>query len=172
MTKVINLCAGPGAGKSTTAAGLFYLMKLANLKVELVTEFAKDRTYNKSFLELNNQLFVLGEQDRRQRSLVGQVDYIITDSPLFLNSVYAEEPYDDVWFHEAVDAAFRTYDNICFFIERVKPYQTYGRTQTEQQAELLDGCIWDTLASYGPFYRVMGDESAPRVILDILERAR
>jgi dephospho-CoA kinase len=33
--RVINLAAGPGAGKSTTAAGLFNIMKLKGLKVEL-----------------------------------------------------------------------------------------------------------------------------------------
>jgi len=40
-TKVINLFAGPGAGKSTTAAGLFAEMKRANVDVELVTEYVK-----------------------------------------------------------------------------------------------------------------------------------
>ena len=39
--KVINLFAGPGAGKSTTAAGLFHLMKIAGMNVELVTEFSR-----------------------------------------------------------------------------------------------------------------------------------
>jgi ATP:corrinoid adenosyltransferase len=43
--KVINLWAGPGAGKSTTASGLFYLMKTADMQVELVTEYAKDMTW-------------------------------------------------------------------------------------------------------------------------------
>ncbi len=43
--KVINLWAGPGAGKSTTAAGLFNLMKIRGYNVELVTEFAKEMVY-------------------------------------------------------------------------------------------------------------------------------
>ncbi len=33
---------GPGTGKSTSAAGLFFKMKLAQMEVELVTEYAKD----------------------------------------------------------------------------------------------------------------------------------
>jgi hypothetical protein len=40
--KVINLYSGLGSWKSTTAAGLFHLMKQDLYSVELVTEFAKD----------------------------------------------------------------------------------------------------------------------------------
>lgn len=42
---VINIFGAPGAGKSTTAAALFALMKLEGYKVELATEHAKDRYY-------------------------------------------------------------------------------------------------------------------------------
>ena len=43
--RVVNLFAGPGSGKSTTASGLFHLLKLDNKKTELVTEYAKDAIY-------------------------------------------------------------------------------------------------------------------------------
>ena len=36
---VINFCGGPGSGKSTAAAGLFYNMKIAGYNVELTDEF-------------------------------------------------------------------------------------------------------------------------------------
>ena len=62
---VINIFGAPGAGKSTTAAALFALMKLEGYKVELVTEHAKDLTYSESFKELNDQLKVFGEQNHR-----------------------------------------------------------------------------------------------------------
>ena len=52
--KVINLFAGPGTGKSTTAAGLFYKMKSKGYMVELVTEFAKDLVYQESFFRLKD----------------------------------------------------------------------------------------------------------------------
>lgn len=82
MTKVINLFAGPGAGKSTTAAALFVLMKTEGYKVELVTEYAKELVYAEDWETLNWQPAVTKEQDARQRRLVGKVDWIITDSPL------------------------------------------------------------------------------------------
>ena len=40
--KVINFYGGPGVGKSTKAAGMFYKMQLAGYSVELVNEFAKE----------------------------------------------------------------------------------------------------------------------------------
>lgn len=36
--KVINLIAGPGAGKSTTAAGVFSRLKFNDINCELVTD--------------------------------------------------------------------------------------------------------------------------------------
>lgn len=136
--KVINLFAGPGAGKSTTAAALFVHMKQAGLKVELVTEFAKTLTYEENSITLDNQLAVLGEQDRRLRCLDGKVDYAITDSPLLLALAYARGPFADDWFYDTVLGAFGCYENALFYLRRVKPYQQYGRSQTEEEALRLD----------------------------------
>lgn len=137
---VINLWAGPGAGKSTTAAGLFNLMKLAGLKVELVTEFAKDLTYQRDYGSLTNSLHLLGEQDQRLRRLVGHVDWCITDSPLPLSNAYAGAEYGE-WFHAAVTGAYSRYTNWDFLVLRVKDYQHYGRNQTASQAMALDNVI-------------------------------
>lgn len=146
--KVINLYAGPGAGKSTTAAGLFNLMKTLGHSVELVTEFAKDVTYEKNFGTLANQLHILAEQDRRQRRLVGQVEWCITDSPLLLGLAYMTPEYAE-WLPHAICGAYRRYDNLSVVVERnphLHPYQAYGRNQTEEQAAELDATISDILA--------------------------
>ena len=42
-TIVVNLFGAPGAGKSTGAAYIFALLKMAGIEAELVTEFAKDK---------------------------------------------------------------------------------------------------------------------------------
>ena len=50
MSKIINLYGGPGVGKSTTAAGLFYKMKIAGYSCELAYEWIKLKVYeNKRF---------------------------------------------------------------------------------------------------------------------------
>jgi hypothetical protein len=167
--KILNLFGGPGAGKSTTAAGLFSMMKMRGHRVELVTEFAKDLTYSKDFITLSNQLAVLGEQDHRLRRLEGHVDYVITDSPLLLSIVYSQGIYSEQWFRRAVWGAFCTYDNINFLLKRAKPYVEYGRNQTEDQAKDIDGILRRLLDAYGvEFDQIDGDEQATGTIYSIL----
>lgn len=170
--KVINLWGGPGAGKSSTAAGLFHEMKYAGKRVELVTEFPKELVYEQSFTNLNNQLRVLAEQDHRLRRLKDRgVDYVITDSPLPLSILYAQPPFDRPWFTEAVIRTWRTYHNLNLVLKRVKPYQEFGRTQGEKEAEHLDKKTLDLLhAQDAPYLMVEGDENAHKKIFDILKK--
>lgn len=163
--KVINLWGGPGSGKSTTAAGLFAHMKLNQMKVELVTEFAKDLTYENSFITLSNQLLVTGQQDHRLRRLEGQVDYIITDSPLPLGLMYASGVFKSDWFQNCVIGAYNSYDNINFFVRRVKPYAMVGRTQTETESDQISNALINMLERYNlPYIEVDGDCKAHKLI--------
>ena len=91
--KVINLFAGPGAGKSTTRAGLFYLMKQNRYNVEETTEYAKDLTRDKDVSILSDQLYILAKQNRKLNRLQGKVDYALTDAPLLLNVHYTPIDY-------------------------------------------------------------------------------
>lgn len=146
-TKVINLWAGPGAGKSTLAAGLFFLMKTKGHKVELVTEFAKELVYAKRWTALNDQEYVTNVQNQRLERLVGQVDYIITDSPLPLAEIYVQgEDYYRKHCTEHAWDLFARYDNVNLFVNRVKPYAEYGRTQSEDQARTIDEKLRDLTA--------------------------
>jgi ATP:corrinoid adenosyltransferase len=63
--KVINIFAGPGAGKSTTAAGLFYHMKKLNMSVELVTEYAKSRVWEQHSSVMRDQVYLTAKQKTR-----------------------------------------------------------------------------------------------------------
>lgn len=138
-------------------------MKLRGHRVELVTEYAKDLTYEDAHCTLGNQLAILGEQDRRLRRLESKLDYVITDSPLLIGLLYVRPPYDEDWFVNAVHGAFSSYDNINILLRRVKPYQTYGRSQTEAQAIRLDERLAAHLRPFGHFV-VDGDEHAPEAI--------
>lgn len=137
--QVINLWGGPGAGKSTTAAGLFNLLKqVPGLRVELVTEFAKDLTYERNLVGLQNQLYILGHQDHRLRRLEGKVDFVITDSPLPLGIAYLTPEYQEMDLDETILDAYARYTNYDFLLRRKKPYATYGRNQTEHEALTID----------------------------------
>lgn len=172
----INLFGGPGAGKSTTAAGLFFLMKNAGMKVELVTEYAKDMVWAGRHKELDDQLYILAKQHHRLHVLREKVDYVITDSPLLLSSIYAKEYALDMpnSFHELVANLFLRYENRSVVITRTKPYHEYGRNQTEDEAKALDNRIASMLFSMGEMQKclhVMGDSDAPHIIFSWLTRS-
>lgn len=166
--KVINFWARPGAGKSTTAAGLFNLMKCLDCSVELVTEYAKDKTYEKNYGVLGNQLKVFAEQDNRLRRLEGQVEWAITDSPLGIGEVYMTDEYAD-WLPDAMRGAYHRYDNYDVKVIGVKPYRTYGRLHSEPAALAL-GCeidaVFKAYTAGRDTYTVEGDHKAPFKILE------
>lgn len=167
--KVINLWAGPGAGKSTTAAGLFFKMKCAGYKAELVTEYAKDLTYERQWALRRCQMHVSREQARRQARLIGQVDFCITDSPLLLGLHYAR-PRDLPSVQRFVERQWGLYENVNFYLNRVKPYQSYGRSGNEDGARTIDRSLRILLDERGMSYcRLDGDEHAPERILHFLK---
>lgn len=163
--RVINLFAGPGAGKSTTAAGLFYLMKLERMNVELVTEYAKDMTWEKRHNILADQLYIFAKQHRRVSRLCGAIDYVVTDSPLLLCMLYHNQDYPQV-FDQLVMEFWNDYENINFVLERAKPYSAVGRSQSEEQARHIDQSTVGLLNRLSlPYTRVLGDAQAPARIL-------
>jgi hypothetical protein len=168
MTTVINFFAGPGAGKSTTKAGTFFKMKLAGYKCEMVEEFAKELTYQENWDALKDQEFVSEEQEWRQNILEDHVDYILTDSPLILGCFYAQGKFDTQEFRDDLWKRFNGYDNINIWINRTKPYATYGRSQTEDEAKELDKKIFYAVKDI-LHLSVDGDERAPDQIIAYLK---
>lgn len=142
-TTVINLFAGPGAGKSTNAADIYALMKRAGLSVELVREYAKDFVWGGKRIDRLHQITLAGEQAHRESSLYGKVDYIVTDSPVILAGYYQRRYTEDEFLtpclKEWMGAAEQggvSYANV--FLVRSKPYVAEGRNETEDQARDID----------------------------------
>lgn len=167
--KVINLFAGPGAGKSTTRAMLFGLMKLNGKNVEEVTEYAKDVTWEKNFTLYSDQLFVTANQNRRLDRLLNQVEWVVSDSPLLLSIHYATPDYLPKTFNNLIYELWDTYDNYNFFIKRNKPYVRIGRSQTEDEAREIDDKIIEMLDAKNMNYiTIDGGMDAARSIYDHL----
>lgn len=167
--KVINLFGQPGAGKSTTAAGLFHLLKLKGINCELVTEYAKDMVWRKMHPDAYaDQLYILAKQNHRLERLRNQVDYVITDSPLLLSHIYCPPNYMPS-FVKVVDELWDRYNNISFLLKRIKPYNTKGRLQTEDESDILSQKISALLNSkHISYFSINGDQTAPHKILGLM----
>jgi GTPase SAR1 family protein len=141
MTTYINLFGGPGVGKSTIAAGLFHFMKRNDYDVELVTEFAKDLVWEDRASTLQIQPYVSMKQFRNLARLQGKVEYVITDSPIIKDSVYARRFAPDLpqSYHELLKFLHNHLgDSINILLTRTHAYDTNGRLQTETEAVELD----------------------------------
>jgi hypothetical protein len=168
--RVLNLWGGPGAGKSTTAAGLFFEMKKRQLEVELVTEYAKDMTWEKRDNVLSDQLYILAKQNRRIQRLSEQVDWVITDSPLPLGLVYVQPNYFQSFAPFAMEV-WNSYDNVSFLLGRDFEYRPQGRNQTAEEALDVDDHLIKVLDDQDINYiRLTNDPRVDRVaqILDVL----
>lgn len=170
MTTVINFFAGPGAGKSTTAARLFTELKIRGIKCELVTEFAKDLTWEQRSLTLSNQLYILAKQHHRMfRVYAHGVDYVITDSPLLLGLHYAKLSANADYISKLRPLILHLHNEtptVNFFIERTKPYQQYGRSQNEEEARGADDSLRNILTNENiPFTSVhTGPEGMGKIL--------
>lgn len=155
---IVNLFGAPGAGKSTGAAYVFSKLKLAGINAELITEFAKDKTWEKNDIALAAQDYIFAKQHYRIRRCVNDVDVIVTDSPLLLSIIYNTDPVLGSCFSDTVKSVFNSYDNANFFITRAKEYQQSGRSQSEQESDELAADILYLLEreSY-PYEMVLGN---------------
>lgn len=171
--KVINLFAGPGAGKSTIAAGLFYELKLSQISCELVREFAKELTWLGQHNILQYQDYITAEQNFRQEYLMNSVDWIITDSPLLISLMYLPTDYaGKSSFVEFVLQQFDKNENINIFLERVKVYDPAGRNQTEKEAKEIDQRTKKLLDNYMyKYHTVQADRDAVKKILSLIDFA-
>lgn len=136
-TIIVNLFGAPGAGKSTGAAYIFSKIKMAGVNAELVTEFAKDKVWEESKEVFNNQIYIFGKQSFKISRVMNKVDVIITDSPIILSSFYNSDEMIQEELDALVMKTFNSYNNMNYFIERVKPYQEKGRFQTEEESDQI-----------------------------------
>lgn len=167
---VVNLFGGPGSGKSTLATGAFSLLKLAGVNCEYVPEYAKGLTWSRR--SLKNQVLILGKQYDQLLRLQGQVQVAITDSPLLLTLLY-NDGYESI--NQVSRDLYSEFWNLDFLVSRKKAYNPAGRTQTEDEAQLLDFKTRQMLQSHLLAYEsVPGTEVGVRHVYErtLIELAR
>lgn len=141
----VNLFGGPGCGKSTFAARIFSDLKISGVNCELVTEYAKIKTWEESFKTLQNQIYIFGKQQYSMWICSQHVDMIVTDSPLLLSCIYG----DNNTLNKLAVEEFNRYNNINVFVNRASEYVRIGRTQTEKEAIDKDREIKEYLSEEG-----------------------
>lgn len=171
MKKIICLYGGPGSGKSTTCAGLFYKLKLMHFNGEMNREYVKDWVWEDRKIQAGDQPYFFAKMARKERVYMKkEVDFIVTDSPLVLTHYYGMK-YDS--YEQQFNTSLKMLKNhheICiaeayktehFFLNRTKPYQAAGRFQTEEEAKTIDSEIKTMLLDIGiNFKEIPGDEYA------------
>jgi len=147
-TVVINILGGPGVGKTTTASELFSLLKRKGFEVENVSEFAKELVWENRSAAFNDRLYMHAEQNHRLIQMNGHLDYIITDSPLILTSIYnhyyLKKAYPTSYnkmIDEVVKQTWSLYNNKVFLLPRVSDYHNLGRRENEKEAKDIDKLI-------------------------------
>lgn len=167
---VVNLFGGPGVGKSTGAAYIFSKLKLRGINAELVTEFAKEKTWENNKEALSNQEYIFGQQSYKISLLKDKVDVVVTDSPLLLSIIYNKSSSLDDSFTQTVLNVFNSYKNMNYLIKRIKPYQPAGRNQTEEESNKISTTIEQLLKDHSiPYSSKEGTiEGYDMIIADIL----
>lgn len=172
-TLVVNLIGGPGTGKTTTMALVFGTLKQLGIDAEMVTEFPKELVWEHRTETMKDELYIFAKQAHRFFRVNGQVDVIVTDRPIILTVLY-NNLYGDG--SNALDAVvketFNKYNNMNFFLNRVKGYNPNGRTQTEDEADKIAEGLKDILDKENyPYKSYNADESVvDKIVVDILER--
>lgn len=149
--KVINMIGAPCSGKSTASAQLFAKLKMKHINCELVTEYAKDLTWEQRYNILKNQVYILAKQYNRLERLRDKVDYVITDSPLILSLIYNQDLKN---LDNLTLELFNKFDNINLFLP-IKQYVGIGRNESYEEAVKIEEKILTMLKEYKISYSIM-----------------
>lgn len=161
---VVNLFAGPGAGKTTAALELTAALKKAGYNVEYVSEYAKELVLEKKADLLQDQQHVTDTQYQRLERLRNSgVEIVVTDSPVLLGKIYGEGRIDEAYSRQ-IEGYYKSFENFNLYVQRGATYQTEGRLQTQSEAQALDKKITSMLKEQGVFYGVYDKENVGKTV--------
>lgn len=180
---VVNLFAGPGAGKTVMAMSLVVELKKQGIHAEYVSEVAKGCVYRLDNYRLPkedakaaadlisgrfyDQVELLQEQKYQLDIFAGstQVDVVITDSPLVLSAAYLKDDDMRPVFEDMVKDEALKYHNINYFIHRnTTEFEAEGRIHTLAQSVEKDKEVKDLLNRLGQRYLIVNRENIDAVV--------
>jgi tRNA uridine 5-carbamoylmethylation protein Kti12 len=148
VTVIINLYGGPGIGKSTCAAYLYYLLKSQHKSVELVREYVKVWAWDNRKIRHYDQPHIVSKQIRDESLLYDKTDFLVTDSPVAMNLYYASLMSETIGcgIKELIRSFYKQceidgHKHVNLLLQRVHPYDDAGRYQTAEEANQVDQAL-------------------------------
>lgn len=170
--KIVNIFAGPGAGKSTIACALFAELKYRGINCEYIPEYAKDATWEKRGPKVfQAQEYIFGKQNFRVSRVIEEVDLIITDSPVLMGTVYTPIDFPMPSLRATIKEAHDLHNSLNVFIARkdATGYNPIGRNQTPEEALAKDVEIRKMLTRYQiEHYPLFFSRGAAQEIIDLM----
>jgi hypothetical protein len=177
MSKLINLFGGPGIGKSSIAAGIFYKLKKKHISCNNPYEFPKTLAWDNNIPAIKDQLYVFANQHRGIAQSYGKVDYIIIDSPILFSKIYHSyytEGYPAEFygesFHQMILELHNKYDNINILLERADGvHNDDERFQNYEESLLIDDLCKKILEENNiPYHTVKVGKNTVKDIIKLL----
>lgn len=166
MTTIINLFGSSGVGKSTLAAGLFAELKLRGKSSELVSEYVKSWAWEGRKPQKHDQIYFFGKQVRKESILYGKVDYIVTDSPIWLSGFYSYRYLENDIVTPMVrlfESSRKDLNQVNFFLPPIKTYDPRGRYETAEQSRANSDALLEFLNKENIQYHVVDVSEKDRV---------
>jgi len=172
-TIIINIFGGPGIGKSTVAAGVFYKLKVKGVNVEYIPEYAKDLYWTEDN-KIKNQLYVTVKQYMRQMiPVIGKVDIAVTDTSILMGTIYKGFGCTSL-FEPYIVEIFNEFNNFNVLIERnldLVAYDESGRYQDLTKALEADADIKNVLDRNSITYhsvKMEGEDTVDQIVKMVL----
>ena len=168
-TIILNILGGPGIGKSTVAAGVFYKLKVKGVNVEYIPEYAKDLYWTEDN-KIKNQLYVTVKQYMRQMiPVAGKVDIAVTDTSILMGTIYKGFGCTSL-FEPYIVEIFNEFNSYNILLERnldLVAYDESGRYQDLTKALEADADIKNVLDRNSIIYHTVkmeGESTVDRIV--------
>jgi len=142
MIRRINVFGGPGIGKSTTAAHIFYELKKKNLEVDWIQESAKQWTYlERKPLGWSDQFHLFAKNLHEEEVALRKLQYVVCDAPMLMHCYYSKKANNPYLPHliATTEQYEKQFPSLNLFLTRGNwEYSNTGRFQTEIEAKKMD----------------------------------
>jgi len=178
MFKRICFYGAPGAGKTTLTHDVFVSSKKSKKNCEVVSELAREWAYLNRPIQSMDQVFLFASQLHREDTLLSRskVDFVITDSPIILNSYYGYKC--DPGLYDSYISFARRFDEkypALHFFCPVNPsykFDTEGRFHSAEDAKKISEEMLNYLYTYlNPSeLTILSNENRLDTVLEILAK--